>query len=339
MQTLATKYRPKTWSDVTEQSLTVEIFKSLCEQPELPIRNFLFVGSAGCGKTTIARLVGNMVNDNKGQIIELDAASNNGVEAIRGIVQQAMMYPIGSKYKVFILDEVHALSQAAWQILLKPLEEGPAKSIFLLCTTNPEKIPATILSRVQTFQFSKISLSGISNRLKYVLDSEVAEGRTITYSDEAVNYIAKLAQGGMRDALTLLDKALAYNTDISMENITKALNLPEYSMYFELLAAYSKRDNTEIAKLIDEIYNSGVNFVKWMEGWHAFVMNVVKYIFLQDINMTMIPSTYQDKISKYGPNHAAVCLKLANILVKMCQELKSTQYLQEVALTYLCSMR
>ena len=339
MQTLATKYRPKTWSDVTEQSLTVEILKSLCEQPELPIRNFLFVGSAGCGKTTIARLVGNMVNDNKGQIIELDAASNNGVEAIRGIVQQAMMYPIGSKYKVFILDEVHALSQAAWQILLKPLEEGPAKSIFLLCTTNPEKIPATILSRVQTFQFSKISLSGISNRIKYVLDSEIAEGRNIKYSDEAVNYIAKLAQGGMRDALTLLDKALAYNADISMENITKALNLPEYSMYFELLAAYSKRDNSEIARLIDEIYNSGVNFVKWMEGWHSFVMNVVKYIFLQDINMTMIPSTYQDKISKYGPNHAAVCLKLANTLVKMCQELKSTQYLQEVALTYLCSMR
>lgn len=339
MQTLATKYRPKTWEDVTEQKLTIDILKSICESPELPIRNFLFIGSAGCGKTTTARLIANMLNEGKGEPIEIDAASHNGVEAARDLVQQAQSYPVGCKYKVFIIDEVHALSQQAFQVFLKPLEEGPAKSIFILCTTNPEKIPATILSRVQSFQFSKISLGGICKRLKYVLDCEISEGRKITYTDEAINYIAKLAQGGMRDALTLLDKALAYSEDISMDNLTKALNLPEYDMYFALLGAYSKRDNEAIATIVDKVYNSGVNFVKWMEGWHSFVMNVVKYIFLQDINMTMIPSTYQDKISKYGVNHAAVCLRLANVLVKMNQALKSTQYLQEVTLTYLCSIK
>lgn len=338
MPALAVKYRPKTWDDVTEQSIVIDILKSLCVKHPMECRNFLLIGPAGTGKTTSARIMADVMNSGKGEPIEMDAASHNGVDSVREIVQQARSYPVGSEYKVFILDEVHSFSQQAWQILLKPLEESPAKSVFIMCTTNPEKIPATILSRVQTFQLSKISLKGIYNRLIHVIESEKAEGQNITYTEDAVNFIAKLAGGGMRDSLTLLDKVLSYNTDITSENVAKALNLPNYDDYFDLLSAYAKKDNKAIATIIHNVYNSGVNFIKWFESFHAFIMNIVKYIFLQDINETMIPSHYQDKISAYGTKHSVICLKLANVLVKLNSELKSTQYLQELALTYLCQI-
>ena len=338
MSNLAVKYRPKRFEDVSEQSLIVEILKNMCNAEALDNRNFLFIGSAGTGKTTLSRIVANVLNDNTGEPIEVDAASHNGAEAVRDIVKQAAAYPIGSKYKVFILDEVHAFSPQAWQVLLKTLEESPAKSVFFLCTTNPEKIPATILSRVQTFQLSKISLDGINKRLNFVIESENAEGRGITYTDDAINFIAKLANGGMRDALTLLDKALAYSEVLSIENVAKALNLPNYDDYFDLLQAYAKHDNESITRIVDKVYNSGVNFVKWFEGFHGFVMNVVKYIFMQDIQSTVIPSYYLERISKYTAAHSAVCLKLANVLVELNRELKNSQYLQEIALTYLCSV-
>lgn len=334
---LAAKYRPSTLDDVTEQSLVTNMLKSMCEEEELTNRNFLLIGPAGCGKTTSSRAVASMLNKGEGEPIEIDAASHSGVDAMRDIVQQARSYPIGCKYKVFIIDECHSISSAGWQVLLKTLEESPAKSVFLLCTTNPEKIPATILSRVQTFQLSKISLDGINKRLTYILEEEKKEGRNITYAPEAINYIAKLANGGMRDAITLLDKALAFSEDVSSENVYKALNLPSYDDYFLLLNAVAKKDNKNIAEIIHKVYNSGVNFTKWFEGFHAFICNIVKYIFLQDINATMIPAHYQDKISNYGVAHSTLCLKLAAKLLKLNQELKGTQYLQEVALTYLCT--
>lgn len=339
MPNLASKYRPSKFSDVTEQSVIIEILQSLCSKDTLDNRNFLFIGPAGCGKTTLSRILGNFLNNGEGDMIEVDAASNNSIDNVREIIQQARSYPVGCKWKIFILDEVHAFSNAAWQAMLKTLEESPAKSIFCMCTTNPEKIPATILSRVQTFQLSKISLEGISSRLKYVLDCEIKDDPEISYTDDAVNYIAKLANGGMRDALTLLDKALAYNKAVTIDNITVGLNLPSYEAYFKLLQAYAKKDNKTIAEIVDDVYNSGVNFVKWFEQFHSFVVNIIKYILLQDINKTMIPSTYSDKISGYTNAHSTICLKLANKLLSLIKELKSTQYLQEVALSYLCSVK
>lgn len=335
---LANKYRPKTWEDVTEQSVVVELLRSLCSQPKLENRNFLLIGSAGVGKTTSARILANEINHGKGTPIEIDAASHNGVDSVRELVQQAQAYPVGCDYKVFIVDECHTFSPTAWQCWLKCLEESPAKSVFVFCTTNPEKIPATILSRVQTFRLSKISTEGIYNRILHVIKSENAEGRGIEYTGDSVLFIAKLANGGMRDALTLLDKALAYSNCLSLENLEIALNLPNYDDYFALLQAYARQDNAAIAKIVHKVYNSGANFVKWFEAFHAFVINIVKYIFLQDIGATMIPETYSAKISGYGPKHSTICLKLSNLLVSLIHELKSTQYLQEMALTYLCKV-
>ena len=287
--------------------------------------------------TTIAKIISTMLNGSSENCIEIDAASYNGAEAMRNIMNQAHSYPVGTKYKVFIIDECHSLSSAAWQVALKTIEDQPAKSIFVWCTTNPEKIPATIISRVQSFQLSKISLEGIYSRLKYIIEQENAEGRGIVADDDAILYISKLAGGGMRDAITLLDKSLSYSKVINIENLHQALGLPNYEDYFDLLNAIAKKNNERIVEIINQVYNSGVNFTKWFDGFFAFVTNIVKYIYLKDINQTMIPSIYQDKISGYSTAHAALCLKLSNKLVTLNQELKTSQYLQELAISHLCT--
>ena len=297
----------------------------ICEEGFIPTHN-----------TTLCRIIANILNKGQGSPIEIDAASHSGVDSVREIVSQAQSYPVGCEWKCFIIDEVHAISNQGWQAFLKTLEESPAKSIFLMATTNPEKIPATIISRVQTFQLSKISLQGIENRLKYIVSKENEEGQDITYEDSAISFIAKMANGGMRDSITLLEKAIAYDKNITSKGLVQALGLPNYDDFFSLLQAYAKKDNGQIAQIVDQVYNSGINFVKWMSDFHSFVVNVMKYIFLKDINKTTIPSYYQDKIAKYGTAHSSICLQLATTLVKLNHELKTTQYLQELTLTYLC---
>ena len=234
-----------------------------------------------------------------------------------------------------LVHNCHSFSNTAWQVLLKPLEDQPASSVFILLTTNPEKIPKTILSRVQKFQLSNISLDGITHRLKYVLDSEISEGRNITYDEKALQYIAKLAKGGMRDSLTLLDKALVYSNDVTFENIQVSLGIPDYNDYFDLLNAYAKKDNLKIIQIVEKIYNSGTNFVKWFEEFQSFTINIVKYVYLHDITETTIPITYEEKMKKYGPKHAQICLNLSQIMVEMISKLSRTEYMEEVADSYL----
>ena len=335
---LASKYRPQLLKDVVGQKTVVHILKNICEQG-LVNRNFLFIGPAGCGKTTLARCLARELNGDTSDVIEVDAASYSGVDNMRELVKQMQSYPLKGKYKVFILDEVHSFSNAAWQSALKTLESPPARTVTCLCTTNPEKIPATILSRVQTFQLSKISLDDIESRLEYILNSEgYTEGTgSKTWSKDAVTYVAKLARGGLRDSITLLTKVLAYSDEVNMQTVTQALNLPNYDEYFNLLNYLVSKSNEKIVELVDRVYNSGVNFVEWFSGFHSFVCNIVKYICLKDISRTMIPSVYEEKISSYGDNHLSVCLKLSQKLLNMIKDLKSTQYLQETAITYLCS--
>ena len=170
-EALATKYRPKTFDDVTEQSSVKIILQQQISSGEIQ-HAYLFCGGAGTGKTTCARIFANEINKGQGNPMELDAASNNSVDDIRNIIQQAKVQSMDSEYRIFILDEVHALSNNAWQALLKILEEPPKKAIFIMCTTNPEKIPKTILSRVQRFDFKRISQQVIVDRLKYIIEQE-----------------------------------------------------------------------------------------------------------------------------------------------------------------------
>ena len=155
-QSLAVKYRPQSFDDMTEQGAIKSILTNQINTKTFK-HGYLFTGPAGTGKTTSARIFADMINDKKGNPIEIDAASNSGVDNIRNIIDDAKRKPLDAEYKVFIIDECHSLSSGAWQALLKTLEEPPKFSIFILCTTDPQKIPNTILSRVQRYNFQKIS--------------------------------------------------------------------------------------------------------------------------------------------------------------------------------------
>lgn len=171
MQTLAVKYRPITFDDVTEQNNIKAIIKNQLDTNT--IKNaYLFVGGAGTGKTTCARIFANEINKGQGNPIELDAASNNSVDDMRELISQAQTKSVDSEYKVFIVDECHMITTAGWNAILKLLEEPPAKSIFIFCTTDGSRIPLTILSRVQRYDFKLLSTKGIVERLKCVLDCE-----------------------------------------------------------------------------------------------------------------------------------------------------------------------
>lgn len=170
-QSLAVRYRPHKWLDLVEQDSIKIILQQQLESGEFQ-HAYLFVGGAGTGKTTTARIFANEINKGSGTPIELDAASNSGVEDVRNIIQQAKTKSLDSEYKIFIIDECHSLSNTAWQAFLKLIEEPPAKSIFIFATTNPEKIPKTILSRVQRYTFNRISQDGIVTRLISILENE-----------------------------------------------------------------------------------------------------------------------------------------------------------------------
>ena len=173
-KSLAIKYRPHQWSDVIEQDSIKIILQEQINSNTIK-NGYLFVGSAGTGKTTCARIFAKEINKGQGTPIEMDAASNNSVEDIRNIITQAQTKSLDSEYKIFIIDEAHSLSNSAWQAMLKTLEEPPAKSIFIFCTTDPQKIPKTILSRVQRYDFQRLSNSGICDRLRYIIDKENEE--------------------------------------------------------------------------------------------------------------------------------------------------------------------
>ena len=145
-----------------------------------------------------------------------------------------------------------------------------------------------------------------------------------------------MSNGGLRDSITALDKCLAYDNNITTELVLKALDLPNYDDYFSLLNALVKKDNASITSLIDKAYNSGTNFVKWFEGYHSFLCNIVKYVMLKDISRTTIPDTYAAKLQHYNSQHAYICLKLSNVVMAMNKDLKATQYQMETAMTYLC---
>lgn len=292
-EALALKYRPKTFADVVEQSSTKIILEQQLKSGE--IKNaYLFCGGAGTGKTTCARIFANEINQHKGIPIELDAASNNSVDDVREIIQQAKTASIDSEYKVFIMDEVHALSNSAWQAMLKILEEPPKKSIFIMCTTDPQKIPKTILSRVQRFDFQRISQQGIVNRLAYVLSEENLGGDTTKNADKAMNaieYIARLANGGMRDALTMLDKCLAYSDELTLDNVVKALGIADYDLMMDFISAYIERDNATGLRVINDVYMQGLDLKQFMKSVTDFVLDIYKYCIGADFRYLNCPNT------------------------------------------------
>lgn len=293
--TLAVKYRPKTWDSVVEQNSTKVILQQQLKANEVK-HAYLFCGGAGTGKTTCARIFANEINKGEGTPIELDAASNSSVDDVRNIIQQAKTRSLDSEYKVFIIDECHAISNTGWQAFLKLIEEPPARSIFIFCTTNPERIPRTILSRVQRYDFNKISQQGIFDRLYYIVYTELntkgtqlGDTDSIKYQNEALEYISKLSEGGLRDAITMLDKCLSYSTDLTVDNVVKALGAANYDSMIEVTSAYIFNEPDKLIKSIETIHSTGVDMKQFIRQYLNFVLDIKKWFILGDFKYLQIP--------------------------------------------------
>lgn len=322
-EALAIKYRPKTFNDLTEQSAIKDILENQIKTKTFQ-QGYLFTGPAGTGKTTSARIFASMINDGKGNPIEVDAASNSGVDNVRQIIEDAKRKPLDAEYKIFIVDECHSLSNGAWQALLKTLEEPPKFTIFIFCTTDPQKIPNTILSRVQRYNFQKISNEGIVERLSNIIihenkeliedaggsqdatnDIEWAKQEGISCIDcdeEALEYIAKVSNGGMRDAITLMDKCLSLSLDLTLENVLKTIGAENYDTFLSLLTALANNNSATSISLIEQVYSAGKDVKQFMKDFAKFILEVEKYNLFQDFKYISLPQTIEFEIKNIVKN-------------------------------------
>jgi DNA polymerase-3 subunit gamma/tau len=319
---LATVYRPKTFESLCEQKSIVAILQNQINTGNIAQAQ-LFVGPAGCGKTTSARCFARMINENKGNPIEMDCASNNSVESIRDLCIKAQQKAIDCKYKVFILDEVHALSSASWQAMLKIIEEPPVNTVFLLCTTDPQKIPATILSRVQRFNFQRISNDGIYNRLVYIIEEENKLGANLTYTKDALDFITKLAAGGMRDAISKLDKVVSYSDNITVENVIVALGVVDHSRLFDVVNYIVDQKEAELITVIENVYNSGADLKLFIKQLNLFLLDCCKYNIFKTFDYIQIPKTYvQDLQNLCESVDINFMSKMLNDINDLCNAIK-----------------
>lgn len=302
-EALAVKYRPKVFEDMTEQSAIKDILMNQLETKTFQ-HGYLFTGPAGTGKTTSARIFANMINAGKGNPIEVDAASNSGVDNIRQIIEDAKRKPLDAEYKIFIVDECHSLSNGAWQALLKTLEEPPKFTIFIFCTTDPQKIPNTILSRVQRYNFQKISNRGIVERLSSILIMESEEANecgcdgAYDWNTEAIEYIAKVSNGGMRDAITLMDKCLSLSSDLTLENVLQTIGGEDYSTFILFLTALQNKEKGTAITTIENVYNAGKDVKQFMKDFAKFVLEVEKYALYKNFDYISLPNTLENELEQ-----------------------------------------
>ena len=221
-----------------------------------------------------------------------------------------------------LVHNCHSLSNAAWQASLKVLEEPTPTSIFIFATTDPQKIPNTILSRVQRYDFKKISHSGITKRLKYILEMENKEGCSYTYNEDAISYIAKLADGGMRDAITLMEKVLGFSNDVTMESVVKALGTVDYNTLFDLTDALCKMDKKTVINIIETIYRDGMDLKQFIKNYNAFVLDLCKYDICRSFEFIQIPNLYDNRMSKYNNSDFKFFITLLNEMINLNNSIK-----------------
>ena len=306
----ARKYRPDTFASIVGQQAMASTLKTAVPSGRMA-HAYLFCGPRGVGKTTAARVLAKTINClnlqpsgeacsecesckafNEGRsfnIFELDAASNNSVEDIRTLIEQVSIAPVLGRYKVYIIDEVHMLSQAAFNAFLKTLEEPPSYAIFILATTEKHKILPTILSRCQIYDFKRITVSDIAHHLKFVADSE-----GITAEETALGLIAEKADGGMRDALSMFDRVASYGEgSISYQQALECLNILDYTYYVRFIRAFIQGDYRETLLILDEVLSKGFDGQLIMAGLAAFARDLLVVQHADTIKLLEKPETVQ----------------------------------------------
>jgi len=296
---LTRKYRPQSFDDIVSQDHVSSTLKNAIKQNRIS-HAYMFSGPRGVGKTTMARVLARTINqiDNSvdGEslnqtlnIVEIDAASNNKVEDVHQLRETVRIPPQNGRYKVFIIDEVHMLSKQAFNALLKTLEEPPSYAIFIFATTEPHKVLPTILSRVQRFDFKRISVDEIVQRLKNICIDE-----DITIDDESLHVIAKKADGALRDALGLMDQAIAFcGTTIKHEELLQALNVVGHDQLFEYTDAIQKQDSNTGLDLINRLIKNGVDIQEFLVSLTEHLRNL--YVAHQSDKMYLVEATEETK--------------------------------------------
>lgn len=295
-------YRPQVFSDVTGQDVVVQTLQNAIKNNKIS-HAYLFSGPRGTGKTSIARIFAKALNCSNLQVnepcdeclscreisegynpdvIEIDAASNNGVDEIRDIREKVKFLPSGSKYKVYIIDEVHMLSGGAFNALLKTLEEPPKHAVFILATTEPQKLPATIISRCQRFEFKALSTQEINERLKQICELE-----NVSITEEALNSISESAEGAMRDAISILDQAISYgNKEIGIDDINGVTGSLSFEKVIELGNAIENKDVHKAVEIFNELISSGKEVSKIINSLLVFYRDVLLYKSIGDSGLS-----------------------------------------------------
>jgi DNA polymerase III subunit gamma/tau len=276
-QAFYNKYRPQSFGEVVGQKAIVETLQNAIKENKIA-HAYLFCGPRGTGKTTLARLFAKALNCKEGlghqcnqcescqsitrgdhpDVIEIDAASNSTVDSVRQLIDNVSYQPIMSRYKVYIIDEVHNMSNSAFNALLKTLEEPPSFVVFILATTEPQKIIPTILSRVQRFDFSKVSDSDIISNMEMILKKE-----NVTYEKEALQAIASLADGGVRDSLSLLDQLVSYSgTNVTAQDVDNLFGLLSLKDELTLVHLLEDKKSDEVLKLVRDKYQKGMDVLR-----------------------------------------------------------------------------
>lgn len=299
------KFRPQTFGGVIGQEHIVKTLKNQMKSGRVS-HAYLFCGTRGTGKTSTAKIFARAINcmhptedgepcnecavcqdilaGRSVNVIEIDAASNNGVDNIREIREEVKYPPTQGKYKVYIVDEVHMLSAAAFNALLKTLEEPPAHVIFILATTDPQKVPATILSRVQRFDFRRITTETIAKTLMGYLQEE---GQRAT--PEAVRYVAQLGDGSMRDSLSILDQCLAFfsGEEVTLEKVLDIMGAVDRTIFFEMTDALAKKDAKKAMLLVEEMMHSGRDVKQFVAELLAHLRNLLLAATIPDAGMVL----------------------------------------------------
>ena len=321
-QSLATKYRPKDFSEVVEQNIIITILQKAIANHQLN-NVILLSGASGCGKTSVARLIANAINNNMGSPIEIDGAVVNGVDSIRAMIDNAMQRSLDSEYKIFIIDECQSLTPQAWQAFLKSLEECPKYTIFIFCTTEPQKLPDTILNRMQQYVFTPISNKAIYDRLCYICQQE-----HFTNYEAVCDLISKAVNGSMRNAITYLDQCSTYSKQLDIKVVKQLINIFSYEAVFKLTWALCQNNSTEIISIIESIFTRGQDLKSFLDWYINFVLDLIKYILFKcHLEVTNIPdylNTSDNPVVQYTTEQIENSLVKFNYIVEQILKLKTS---------------